>query len=804
MIFIFTNEVSEQIWKDRYQKNNETLTEQIKRVADACSNNVDESLSFYDIMNNQYFFPAGRTISNAGLNKNLTLNNCYTFNFVEDTIPDIFEAVKQGAITSKMGGGIGFEFSKLRPRGTNTSNDAVASGVVSFMNVFNAGTGTILQGNRRGANMGILSIYHPDIFDFLESKSYDEEKLAHFNLSIMVDDNFMNAKNNNLSITLHFPVYDEKGFMLTDESKWTHKIEYDANKLWDLIMHKAYSTGEYGVFFYDNLNKDNNTWYVENIIGTNPCSEFVSGIVYTPNNNLNYKGACNLGSLFLHNFVKNPFMDDAKLDYDTLKDTIWKSIRMLDNIIDLNNYPNEDYKDYQTNLRTIGLGITGLADMLVMLNLEYGTYTSIWFVDELMDFIARESYKASIDLAKEKGSFPLLNKEKFVQSGYVKKHLDAYNDYNSWTNIKDDILKYGIRNARLLSIAPTGTMSLVFGNNCSSGLEPIFMKEYDRKIKIGGQDESNIQIHKLRDYAYDLWLNNYKNIVKTKVTEDMFVTINDLDVEYHLNILEVVAFHTDMACAKTVNCPTEYTFEQVKDVYDFCWNAGIKGCTIFRPNEIRQGILINTDKKEEIKKEVETELPWGTTLALSEDLIGRKRKIISGCGSMHVNAYFDKITGRLLEVFLSKGSTGGCMSFEVALSRVLSAGLRTGLGLEYALDQLKSTPTCASYAVRKAMKNDTSKGNCCPSGIANALRHMQDEINKELGITGDNKITMPTIEFGIIEHESRLTNEQSKYLEKNGEIAFAKKYRLCPQCIEELNNLEGCLTCSSCGFTKCG
>jgi ribonucleoside-diphosphate reductase alpha chain len=238
----FTNKVSEKIWQDRYQKNDETLEENLKRVAKYCSTTDEEEKLFYDVMDKGLFFPAGRTMSNAGIGTNLTLNNCYCLNFVEDSIEDIFEKVKVGSLTQKNGGGTGYEFSKIRPKGSKTSNDAVASGVVSFMNVFNSATHTILQGNRRGANMGVLSIYHPDIYDYLSAKSFDENTLEHFNLSIMIDDIFMDAVKNNETIILHYPVYNDKGQIIDNPYYWYKDSVRVVNavELWDLIMKKAY------------------------------------------------------------------------------------------------------------------------------------------------------------------------------------------------------------------------------------------------------------------------------------------------------------------------------------------------------------------------------------------------------------------------------------------------------------------------------------------------------------------------------------------------------------------------------------
>lgn len=266
------NPVSYQIWKDRYCKNNETEDGNLHRVAKFCSFNEKEEKDLFNLLDNRLFFYGGRTMSNAGIGSSLTLNNCFNLNSVPDSIDKIFDTVRIGALTQKAGGGTGYDFSSIRPNGSSTSNDAVASGVVSFMQVFNTQTATILQGGRRGANMGILNIYHPDIFEYLDAKSYDAGKLVHFNLSVMIDDDFMRAVENNEDIYLHYPVYDEKFHIIKDENKWTVKKKQNAKELYDLIIRKAYDTGEYGVFFYDNLNKDNNTWYCETITGTNPLA----------------------------------------------------------------------------------------------------------------------------------------------------------------------------------------------------------------------------------------------------------------------------------------------------------------------------------------------------------------------------------------------------------------------------------------------------------------------------------------------------------------------------------------------------
>ncbi len=791
----FTNQTSKEIWQDRYQKNNETLRENIERVARHCATNEEDYMAFEQLMGDGLFFPAGRTMSNAGIGRTLTLNNCYVSPMIKDDMTDIFNKVKLGALTHKAGGGIGYSFSQLRPNGTPTSNDAIASGAISFMDVFNAQTATIMQGSRRGANMAVMSVYSMDIEEFITAKSKDPSRLQHFNISVMVDDDFMKAKDNNQDIWLHYPVYDEDGNILKNQSEWTYKKSVNAKSLWDLIIKEAYNTGEPGIFFQDTMNKDNNLWYIENIVATNPCAEYLAGTVYgnhpTTGQRLNsdeYGGACNLGSLFLHNFVDKPFTNSAQTDYGKLENAIYSAVRMLDNIIDINHYPDEIYKNYQHSFRVIGLGVTGLADMLCMLGLRYSSQQAQLFVWDLMNFIALHAYRASIELAKEKGSFPFLDKEKFVQSGYLQKHAQISDE---WKQVIEDIKQHGIRNAKILSIAPTGTLSLTFGNNCSSGIEPIFSLEYDRKVKIGGQDEDNTQIIKVRDYAYDLWLNT----TNKTVGKDVFVTAMEMSVEDHIDMLKNIAFHVDMGISKTINIPTEYSFEKTKEVYDKCYTAGIKGATIFRPNPIRQGILIADDNSKNKGKTISKEcnapkLERGVILNVTDDVIGKKRKLTTGCGTLHCIALFDPINGDLLETYLSKGSSGGCNNFMTGLSRMISLSARGGLDIYSIIDQLRSSGTCPSYSVRKAIKGDVSKGSSCPVAVSYALLDMHKEVLNDLGI--DDEYVLNNKEVKQVDHVAKKINTSVDNTKER-----------CPECKEEIISISGCVQCVSCGWSQC-
>lgn len=462
---------------------------------------------------------------------------------------------------------------------------------------------------------------------------------------------------------------------------------------------------------------------------------------------------------------------------------------MLDNIIDVNTFPHIIYENYQKSFRTIGLGFTGLADAMAMLGMKYNSETGRSFADNLTEFIAFNAYKASIELSKEKGAFPFIDREKFVNSGYITKHCKEPD--SSWREIKEDILRYGIRNAKILSIAPVGTLSLTFGNNCSSGLEPIFSLEYERKVKIGGQTDDKIKIVKMQDYAYGLW-NKLKDNPDVVVNKDVFVTALDMTVNEHIEMLGVIAKHVDMSCSKTINVPEDYSFEDTKNIYMKCHDLGIKGCTIFRPNALRQGVLItNSENKSSPCNVQNIVIPRGMIIKADDNCIGKKRTLHTGCGTLHCEAFFDPDTGELLETYLSKGSSGGCNQFMIGLSRMISLAARGGIDIYSIVDQLKSSGTCPSYAVRTATKHDTSKGSCCPVAVGNALLEMYEEMKIE--VSDDVTITDNA-------HETKkliINNSDSKKTVSSNPSAK------CPECGGELIFQGGCCQCNDCGWTKC-
>ena len=617
--------------------------------------------------------------------------------------------------------------------------------------------------------MGVLSVYHPDIEAFLEAKASDPKRLCHFNLSVMVDDAFMEAAERGDSITLHWPVYNDVGYIEYDESKWKVRKTVNAKELWEKIIRKAYDNGEPGVLFYDAMNELNPLYYTERIRCTNPCAEYLSGTVYgqeLPSSA--YGGACNLGSLMIHNFVTDPFGDNAHIDWERLTDVIFTAVRMLDNIIDKNQFPHEIYENYQKTFRTIGLGVTGLADALCMLGLRYNSAEARDFTDRLMNYIAHEAYAASVLLAKEKGAFPGYKKE-YLNNEFLMSHVGMY----EWGSLYTKIEEHGIRNAKLLAVAPTGTMSIVFGNNCSSGIEPIFSLGYDRKVKIGAQTDDAEQTVTVEDYAYHL----YKEMgIEGK--DDVFRTALNISVEDHLAMLGTIARHVDMSVSKTINIPTEYSFEDTKEVYEKAWNLGIKGCTIFRPNALRPGIF-NTSKKDDERHSTADEIPRGMIEDVPQNLTYQKHKIKTGCGSLYLFVGVDENDGKIYDFFTNTDGVGGCTVSTQANSRLMSAALRGGVPVEYIIEQLQKSGSCPSYQYARGKGKEVSKGKSCPSAIAYVLQSVVDSLKAE-----------DDCDDGCCETVEK--------------VAPSAEGGVCPECGEnEVVHEGGCLTCRNCGWSKC-
>ena len=580
----FANEISRHVWQTKYRfagrgRVEIAVADTWRRIARALAAVEKDAARweerFFDLLQDFKFLPGGRIQAGAGTGRHVTLFNCFVMGPVEDSIPGIFRALEESAVTMQQGGGIGIDFSTLRPRGTEAKTaGSVASGAVSFMQVWDAMCGTILStGARRGAMMATLRCDHPDIEEFVTAKQ-QAGHLRRFNLSVQVTDGFMAAVRNDADWPLVFPAETFAGSGATIMRDWPGAKEpvacrivrqLRARELWELMLRSTYDYAEPGVLFIDRINRVNNLWYREHISATNPCGE----IPLPP------YGACDLGSLNLTRFVLAPFTPQARLDHERLAQSAGTAVRLLDNVIDASQFPMPQQAENAHGSRRVGLGITGLADALVMLGLRYGSEESLETAADTMRLICHAAYRASIELAKEKGNFPFFVRNKYLQGPFIHSLPD---------DIQQGIAAHGIRNSHLLAIAPTGTISLLAGN-VSSGLEPIFAASYKRKVL---NENGAPQEFLLTDYALARW---QKATKITAGTPAGFVTTADLPVTAHLAMQAALQPFVDNSISKTINVPQSYPFDDFRRIYDLAYDQGLKGCTTFRPNPVTGTIL---------------------------------------------------------------------------------------------------------------------------------------------------------------------------------------------------------------------
>lgn len=484
---------------------------------------------------------------------------------------------------------------------------------------------------------------------------------------------------------------------------------------------------------------------------------------------------CNLGSINLSEFVIDEYTDRARFDYGSFRNAIQISIRTLDKLVDENKdrHPIQEQKDNSMNYRNIGLGVFGMADMLFKLRIKYGSKESKEFLDKLFNFMFREAVICDVKLAKKLGVFPKYS-QKVWESNIIKNHFTK--------GEIDNLKEYGLRNCSLLSIAPTGTIATMLG--CSGGAEPEFAISYTRKT------DNLKESYKIYCAEAQYYLDKFGK----DSLPDYFVCSADINWKDRVEVQGVIQKHIDTAISSTVNLPYETTVEEVEQLYLYAWEKGLKGVTIFRDGCKRLGILTvdskENDKKDETEKSVKPyEIERGYIIQADDNVVGKKRSIMGGCGKIHCEAFFDPVDGKLLEVYLSKGSTGGCGSFMVGLSRMISLSARGGIDIFSIVDQLNSTIACPAYAVRSATKKDTSRGNCCPMAIGNALLDMYNEMQNEISDPDENDE-----EQIYIKSETELDTEIKR---------DKQNYPICPNCGERLFFEGGCNVCKSCGWSKC-
>jgi ribonucleoside-diphosphate reductase alpha chain len=760
----FTAPIAEQIWDMKYRLKeadgtalDTTVEDTWRRIARSLAEVEAEPKvwenRFYGALEDFKYLPAGRITAGAGTARSVTLFNCFVMGTIPDSMGGIFEMLKEAALTMQQGGGIGYDFSTIRPKGAGVKGVAAdASGPLSFMDVWDAMCRTIMSaGSRRGAMMATMRCDHPDIEDFIGAKA-DAARLRMFNLSVLVTDDFMEAVKTDGSWDL---VFDGKVYRTVQ-----------ARDLWNRVMRATYDYAEPGVIFIDRINQANNLSYVETIAATNPCGE----------QPLPPYGACLLGSINMARLVTDPFEDAAALDEDALNDLVATAVRMMDNVVDASRFPLEAQRAEAHAKRRIGLGVTGLADALLMLGLRYGSDEAARQTEDWLHAIARAAYLASVQLAKEKGAFPLFDADKYLASGTMQM-MDE--------DVRDAIREHGIRNALLTSIAPTGTISLYAGN-VSSGIEPVFAYAYTRKVlqKDGTRTEEEVV-----DYAVQMWREKFGD----RALPEYFVNAQTLAPLEHVKMQAAAQKWVDSSISKTINCPEDISFEAFKDVYMEAFETGCKGCTTYRPNDVTGSVLSVSEEKKADAPEVvtssdeEPQQPHGDVIYMSEPL--DRPKALEGAtyklkwpDSEHA-IYLtinDIIVGghrRPFEVFINSKNMEH-FAWTVALTRMISAVFRRGGDVSFVVEELK--------AVFDPRGGAWVNGKYIPSILA--------------AIGGVIEQHMIAIGFLAGEGMGLKSDPQAQVVNLSG-----GRGKACPSCGQyDMRMVEGCMTCGSCGHSKCG
>jgi ribonucleoside-diphosphate reductase alpha chain len=707
------------------------------------------------------FLPAGRVIAGAGTGRSVTLFNCFVMGTIPDDMSGIFENLREAALTMQQGGGIGHDFSTLRPQGAPVKGvGADASGPLSFMDVWDAMCRTIMSaGSRRGAMMATLRCDHPDIEAFVDAKR-DPRRLRMFNVSVLVTDAFMKA------------VKDDADWDLVFEGKVFRTIK--AGALWERIMRATYDYAEPGVIFIDRVNRRNNLHYCETIQATNPCGE----------QPLPPYGACLLGSINLAALVKDPFTPQASLDVTELEHLVPLAVRMLDNVVDVSRFPLSQQDKEAKAKRRIGLGVTGLADALIFCGVRYGSPEAVRLTGEWLGAVQRLSYLASADIAAEKGSFPLYDRARYL-AGETIRGLPE--------DVRSAIGRYGIRNALLNSIAPTGTISLL-ADNVSSGIEPVFAFSYVRHVL---QPDGSKREESVEDHAFRLW----RAVKGNEPPSDAFVDAQTLTPADHLAMQAAAQRFVDSSISKTINLPRDISFEAFKGVYEEAYARDCKGCTTYRPNDVTGAVLeVKPSEAGSVPALVPAARESGVVyiaqpLDRPEDLPGRTYKI-KWPGSDHaiyitINDVMQDGRRRPFEIFINSKNMEH-YAWTVALTRMISAVFRRGGDVSFVVEELK--------AVFDPRGGQWMEGRYVPSLLA-AIGGVIERHLIEIGFLAP--ADQPRIAEAA-EQRLRLA-AGAREPAADGAAGAAPALGQCPNCgAAALTHQEGCDVCLNCGYSRCG
>lgn len=789
---------AEKLLKDRYYQNNENswsdLCDRVATNIASCEKNSEYwEKEFYNMLVDMDFISSTPSLINAGMVAQ-QMSSCFIIDIEEDSLEAIFDAVTKSGKIYQKNGGAGFNISILRPENANiTSSTGQSCGVTGFMEIFDLTADVITRNNvRKGALKIDLEAWHPDIYRFISIKD-DTDKLNKMNISVMVSDEFMEAVKNNDKWQLIFPDYENCKDIYDQEwdgniESWQEKgypikiyDEINARKLYREIMEHSWKTGEPGISFKDHMNVDNPNPHMGEIRGSNPCMEFVS-IPYN---------SCNLGSINLSNMVK-----DGKVQWNKLKETIKKAVRYLDNMITVNDLPLDEIDKVTKQLRSIGLGTMGYADMLYQLGIPYNSKQAIEFTEELMNYIREIAIMTSEQLAEEKGVYPVWEGSVWEEKG-VK-----------------------MRNSNLLSIAPNGSISFIAGT--TGGLEPEFALVYERRTN---EDDiynvvNPIFEQELKDrglYSEELLdkikdnngsIQGMKELPKD--LKETFIIASDIPPESHLDILEVFSNYVDLSCSKTINFSNDATVEDIENIYLDAWERGVKGVTVYRDgSREKQTLSTGNDEKDENDS---TQLPRGYVEDAKKEADSTRYKTQSGCGSCYATLVNDG--DKVIETFIET-KNGGCKSSTEAMSRLISLALRGGIGVDEVIDQLKSVSPCIAYV----NADGTDKGASCPHMIGYKLEKEMDKLDnsnkpidtmtkrlndglKKAWDETTTKLIRETLE-GDIKKKCSDCNAEMK-VSPDGELYCPKceKDIRCPECGRSLRHESGCVSCV-CGYSKC-
>ncbi len=826
-------ECSTDVLLEKYAKGDETTIQHVRaRVAKALAQveQPEERGSFEALFLKAMedgFIPAGRISSAAGSGIQATLINCFV-QPVGDAVSEpkegepqlakasIYKAVNQAAETMRRGGGVGYDFSEIRPAGALVKGTySRASGPVSFMKVFDASCQTVESaGARRGAQMGVLRCDHPDIETFIHAKR--DGGLSNFNISVGVTDALMQQVQADGQFELVHkapPAADQvaNGAFQRDDGLWVYRT-VKAVDLWNQVMEATYRAAEPGVIFLDRVNQENNLWYCEKLEATNPCGEQP-----LPN-----YGCCCLGSIDLTKLVRNPFSADARLDLEDLRELVKISVRMLDNVLDTTFWPLDEQRDEAMNKRRIGLGFLGLGSALVMLGHRYDSAKARSIAAKVAEVMRDAAYEASVDLAVERGRFPLFDAEKYLASGFAKRLP---------LNLRTKIAEHGIRNSHLLSIAPTGTITLAFADNASNGIEPAFSWTYDRKKRMA---EGGHRMYSVEDHAYRVYRAMGGDIANLP---ESFVTALDMHALDHMKMLEAVQPFVDAAISKTVNVPADYPYEDFKSLYTAAWLAGLKGITTYRPNSIIGSVLSVSAPA----TPVEAVAPDASSAPAVADVdplrvqfdnrplgdlesISTKAEYFTheGKHSVYLTTSFITVDGvvdgaavqveRPFEFFMPAGQRTEGQQWITSTMRLLSRVARSGGSVAQSLADMREV-VWDKGQVRCGFKTkeDGAKVPMYHDSEVAAVAFVLQSILQKRGFLDADFNQVPSgllarrfaakqLDFGFAEPAEALSQGVSRDYRPAGS---GKK---CPECgANELHKVDGCQKCANCGHVgACG